>query len=97
LNQNARVVVCGLISEYNDAPAPGPGWFGILTRRLTVQGFILSDRLDRRSDFVRDMGAWYGQGLIHVREDVRKGLEQAVPAFIDMLEGRNLGKTLIEL
>ncbi|MEO8296246.1 MAG: NADP-dependent oxidoreductase [Burkholderiales bacterium] len=97
LNQNGRVVLCGLISEYNDAQGAGPGWFPLLTKRLMVQGFILSDRLERRADFVRDMGAWYQAGRIRMREDLSHGLEQAVPAFIGMLQGRNFGKTLVKL
>lgn len=97
LNMRARVVVCGLISEYNDSHAGGPGWFPILTQRLSVRGFILSDHIDRRAAFERDMSSWYSKGLVTMKEDVRQGLEQVVPSFIDMLEGRNLGKTLVRL
>jgi len=97
LNPRARIVVCGLISEYNGVPQPGPGWFDVLTKRLSLRGFIMSDHLDRRADFERDMGAWYGQGMVRVREDVRHGLEQTPAAFIDMLQGRNLGKTIVQL
>lgn len=92
-----RIVVCGLISEYNDDQQPGPGWFPVLTKRLILHGFILSDHLNRRADFERDMGAWYKQGKIMVREDVSHGLEQTIPAFIGMLQGRNFGKTVIQL
>lgn len=97
LNQGGRVVVCGLISEYNDSRQPGPGWFPILVKRLSVRGFILSDHLQRRSDFLRDMGNWYRSGRIALREDISDGLESAVPAFIGMLQGRNFGKTLVRL
>jgi NADPH-dependent curcumin reductase CurA len=97
LNQRARVVVCGLISEYNGVQAGGPSWFPILFKRLSLTGFILSDHLERRADFVRDMGTWYAEGKVRMKEDVRRGLEQVVPSFIDMLGGANVGKTLVEL
>lgn len=97
MNRDGRIVVCGQISEYNDAPAPGPGWFSILTKRLAIRGFILSDNASRRPDFLRDMGAWFREGKISIREDIHDGLEQAVPAFIDMLQGDNFGKTIIRL
>ena len=97
MNTNGRVVVCGLIAEYNDGPQAGPGWFTILAKRLQLRGFIMSDHLDRRADFVRDMSRWYAQGHIRVREDVSEGLEQTVPAFIGMLQGRNFGKTIVKL
>jgi len=92
-----RVVVCGLISEYNDERKPGPGWMSILNKRLTVRGFITGDHLDIRSNFERDMSAWYRNGKINVLEDVREGLDAVIPAFIDMLSGRSLGKTLVRL
>lgn len=95
--QGGRVVVCGLIAEYNTAAQPGPGWFAILTKRLSVRGFILSDHLDRRADFLRDMGQWYRDGGIVVQEDITEGLESAVPAFIGMLQGKNFGKTVVRL
>lgn len=95
--QNGRVVVCGMISEYNTAAQPGPDWFSILTKRLSVRGFILSDHLARRADFLRDMGHWYRDGAIVVQEDVSEGLESVVPAFIGMLQGKNFGKTIVRL
>jgi NADPH-dependent curcumin reductase CurA len=97
MNRDGRIVVCGQISEYNDTPAPGPGWFSILTKRLSIRGFILSDNASRRPDFLRDMGNWYREGRITVREDIHDGLEQAASAFIDMLQGKNFGKTIISL
>lgn len=97
LNQRARVVVCGLIAEYNGQQASGPSWFPILFKRLSLSGFILSDHLDRRSEFIREMGAWYAAGQVRMKEDVRHGLAAVVPSFIDMLGGANVGKTLISL
>jgi len=97
MNQRGRIVVCGLISEYNDAQQAGPGWFAILSKRLALRGFILSDHLDRRADFQRDMTDWLRAGRIRVHEDVSHGLESTVPAFIRMLTGRNFGKTIVAL
>jgi len=97
MNVRGRIVVCGLIAEYNDAQQPGPGWFPILAKRLELRGFIMSDHLEHRPEFVREMGGWYQEGRIHVREDVSDGIEQTVPAFIGMLQGRNFGKTIVRL
>ena len=97
LNQNGRVAVCGLISEYNDAFGAGPGWFQVLTKRLTVRGFIMSDYRGARARFLEGMGRWYREGAIHVQEDIVDGLAQTVPAFIGMLQGKNFGKTIVRL
>lgn len=97
LSQGGRVVVCGLIAEYNTTRQAGPGWFDILAKRLTLRGFIMSDYLDRRDDFLHEMAGWYRAGEIRVREDVSEGLDSVVPAFIRMLTGGNFGKTVVKL
>ena len=66
----------------------------ILTRRLTLRGFIVGDFAAQAREFARDMGEWVQAGRIRYREDVAEGLENAPDAFIGMLKGRNFGKTL---
>lgn len=97
MKQFGRVVVCGLISEYNGAAAPGPAWMDLLTKRLSVRGFIVVDHLDRFDAFVRDMGAWSRSGAVVAEEHVTDGLESAIGAFIGMLNGQNHGKALVRL
>jgi NADPH-dependent curcumin reductase CurA len=92
-----RIVVCGLISEYNGTFRPGPEWMSVLSKRLSVRGFIMSDHLHRSDAFRADVAQWYRDGKIKVIEHVRDGLGQAVPAFIGMLTGSSLGKTLVRL
>jgi NADPH-dependent curcumin reductase CurA len=98
INQNARIPLCGLISQYNATELPpGPNLVPILVNRALVKGFIISDHLDRLGDFLRDMGQWYGAGKVRVREDVVAGLERAPEAFIGLLRGRNFGKLLVKV
>ena len=67
----------------------------VLVKRLRIQGFIVSDFAAQRDDFLRDMGGWVASGQVKYREDVVEGIDNAVPAFIGLLEGRNFGKLLI--
>lgn len=97
MNQGGRIVVCGLIAEYNDNRQGGPGWFPILSKRLTIQGFIMSDHLHRQQAFLQDMGQWIRDGHIQVQEDVSEGLESVVPAFIRLLAGKKFGKSIVRL
>ena len=98
LNPFARIPLCGLISMYNaTAPAPGPSWRALLTNRVLVKGFIVSDHLDRMPAFLADVGAWVRDGRIKYREDVVDGLEAAPRALIGLLRGENFGKLLVRV
>ncbi|HLJ60925.1 MAG TPA: NADP-dependent oxidoreductase [bacterium] len=98
LNDFARVPVCGLIAQYNDAvPQPGPNFSSVLSKRLTVRGFIVSDHAERIGGFLRDVSAWVRDGRVKYREDIVEGLERAPDAFIGLLQGRNFGKLVVRV
>jgi NADPH-dependent curcumin reductase CurA len=98
INVNARIPLCGLISEYNALEPPaGPNLRPVLVNRATIKGFIISDHLDRLPDFLRDCSEWVRQGRLRYREDVVDGLAGAPAAFIGLLQGRNFGKLLVRV
>jgi len=102
-NPFARVPVCGLISQYSATGLPpGPNRLpvlmrAVLTKRLTIRGFIVSDFAAKQSEFLRDVSAWLKEGRIKYREDVVDGLERAPAAFIGLLKGENFGKMLVRV
>ncbi len=98
VNVRARIPLCGLIAQYNaTGSVSGPDWRPLLTSRVLVQGFIVSDHQDRMGDFLADCGRWYREGRLKYREDVVQGLEAAPRAFIGLLRGENFGKLLVQL
>ena len=103
LNTFARVPVCGLIAQYSMTELPaGPNrvpqlFRAVLTKRLTIRGFIVTDFAAHFGDFIRDMPQWVKEGRIKYREDVADGLENAPAAFMGMLKGRNFGKQLVRI
>jgi NADPH-dependent curcumin reductase CurA len=100
LNVHGRVALCGAISGYNAvAPTPGPSDLSLLAirKRLSLQGFLVSDHLDLIPEMHATVGDWLRSGRLHIRETITDGLETAVPAFIGMLHGENTGKTIIRL
>lgn len=104
LNTFARVPVCGLAATYNGAAEPSPagaldGFMGqVLTKSLLLRGFIQQEFVDSlQADFLRDMTAWVREGQVRYLEDVTKGFEHTPEAFIGMLEGRNFGKTIVQV
>jgi hypothetical protein len=64
----------------------------IMTRSVTVRGFIWRKFADQRDVFLDDVSRWIAEGRVRHREDVVEGIEQAPEAFIGMLQGRNFGK-----
>jgi len=97
LRTRGRVVACGSISRYNDAePSPGPrNMFMVVTKRLRLQGYIISDHGDRFGDFARQAREWVGDGRLRYRETIVEGIENAPSAFLGLLRGENVGKMLV--
>jgi NADPH-dependent curcumin reductase CurA len=101
LNQYARMPVCGLVSGYNateEAP-PLPGAFlrTVLSKSLTIRGFIVSEFRDQLDQFLAEVGAGIRDGSIRYREDVVQGFENTPAAFAGMLRGDNFGKLVIQV
>ncbi len=94
-----RVVACGAISRYSDAePEPGPrNLFMLFTKRLTVQGFIVSDHYDRFDEFLAEVGPLVRDGRLRYHETIVDGIEQAPAAFLGLLRGANIGKMLVKV
>jgi len=102
LNAFARMPVCGLIAQYNDTAPTAPKWAGammrnVLTKRLNIRGFIVSDFAARHGDFLRDMSQWVREGKVKHREFVTEGLDSAPAAFMGLLKGANFGKQLVRV
>lgn len=103
LNTFARVPVCGLIAQYNATSLPaGPDHMpllmrNILTKRIRMQGYIISDYNARIGEFLRDMPGWVASGQVKAKEDVVEGLERAPEAFLGLLQGQNFGKLVIKV
>ena len=98
LNDFGRVVMCGMIAEYNDRePRPGPNLGAVVRKRLKIQGFIVSDQRHRQAEFRAMAAPLVKSGQLKYREDIVDGLDHAPEAFIGLLQGRNFGKLLVRL
>ncbi len=96
----ARIAVCGAISQYNDvAASPGPDNLGplVISKRLMLRGFIVTDHPERVPDFRAEVGQWLADGKIHAEETVVDGLESAPNAFLGLLRGENTGKMIVRI
>ena len=98
MNAFSRIAVCGLISQYNATEPYGVKAIqSILTNRIKVQGFIVSDRMELWAKALPELAGWVAAGRIKYRETVTDGLENAPKAFVGLLKGENFGKQLVRI
>src|SRR5208283_1756066 len=99
LKLHGRVAMSGAIAHYNATePLPGPTNIGlVITKRLTLRGFIVSDHSRRMPDMIADVSAWLRDGKLSHAETVVDGLDHAPDAFINLLRGANTGKMIVRL
>ncbi len=100
MNLHGRIACCGAVSQY-DGPAPAHGPRGvpglIVTKRLTLRGFVVMDFDDQREAALSQLADWVASGQIVVREDVIDGLENLPAALIGLLAGDNIGKRMVRV
>ncbi|MDD3763514.1 MAG: NADP-dependent oxidoreductase [Nevskiales bacterium] len=94
-----RVVICGLISTYNaSGPVPGPYMFrNVIMRRLTIQGFVILDYMERYPELQLKLAGWMQEGRLKYRLHVVDGLENAVGALKLLYSGGNQGKLMVKI
>ena len=97
MNAFGRIALCGMIAGYDGKPMPMTYPALILTNRLKVQGFIVSEHMDIWPEALKELGMLVGTGKLRPRESVAQGLEAAPEAFLGLLKGKNFGKQLVKL
>jgi NADPH-dependent curcumin reductase CurA len=99
MREHGRIIACGAISRYNDeAPLPGPrNLFLMVTRRLTMKGFIVLDWARETPAFLQEVAPLVASGQVKSKETVVDGLASAPQAFLDLLRGGNVGKMVVRL
>lgn len=95
---NARVILCGLMADYNSptrtaGPLPGP----IIGARATIYGLVVYDFETRRDEFIQACLPYIADGRLAMREDIAQGIEQAPEAFCRLMRGENNGKAIVDV
>jgi NADPH-dependent curcumin reductase CurA len=97
MNDFGRIALCGMISGYDGTPIPLQYPQLILTSRLRLEGFIVSDHMEVWPDALAELGRLLAEGRLKYRETIAEGLEAAPEAFLGLLKGKNFGKQLVRL
>ena len=69
----------------------------VLTWRLRIQGFIVSEFPNQKLEAMQSLEKWYLEGKLKYKEDIVEGLDNMVEAFQGLLRGDNFGKLLIKV
>ena len=99
INRNARIIICGAISQYNNtAPVKGPSnYLSLLVNRARMQGMVVFDYADRYGVAVKDIAQWMKEGKFISREDVVPGIETFPDALNKLFSGENMGKLVLKV
>ncbi len=97
MNPFGRIALCGLISGYDGNPMPIHNLHAVLSMRLLMQGFIVSEHMEFWPQGLTELGQLVAEGKLKYRETVSDGLASAPEAFMGLLRGKNFGKQLVKL
>jgi hypothetical protein len=98
LRARGRIVACGWMSRYAEVEPQAPrNLFMVVTKRLRMEGFLISDHLDRFPEFLGQAEQWVREGRLRFRETVIDGIENAPKAFLGLLRGESIGKLIVKV
>ncbi|RYX95855.1 MAG: NADP-dependent oxidoreductase [Comamonadaceae bacterium] len=97
LNDFASIALCGAIAGYDGKPIPLAEPRLILTSRLKIQGFIVSEHQDVWPGALKELAGLAASGKLKPRESIAEGIDATPEAFLGLLKGKNLGKQLVKL
>ncbi len=99
INKYARLPVCGAISLYNTTEVSvGPRIQPILlTKSATMRGFIVGDFIDKFPKATKQLSTWLNEGKLIYTETIADGFENIPKAFIDLFDGKNIGKMIVKI
>jgi len=98
LAMHARIVICGAISQYNEAKMKGPSnYMSLLVNRASMTGMVVFDYANRYAEAAREMAGWMATGQLKSREDVVVGLETFPETLLKLFRGENTGKLVLKV
>ncbi|WP_353933122.1 hypothetical protein WJM97_06955 [Okeanomitos corallinicola TIOX110] len=99
VNLNARIPLCGLIYTYNaQEPVTGPYNFSqILMQRVLLQGFIITDYVQKFDLAFKDISAWIQERKIKYHQEIVTGLENSPTAILKLFDGDKIGKLIVQV
>ena len=99
INLNARIVICGAISNYasTDMPVGPRNLSSLIVNRARMEGFLVLDYLDKADEARQELSRWLMDGKIKHREDIQEGIENCPNTLNRLFTGQNIGKQILKI
>ena len=99
INLNARIVICGAISNYasTDMPVGPRNLSSLIVNRARMEGFLVLDYLDKADEARQELSKWLMDGKIKHREDIQEGIENCPNTLNRLFTGQNIGKQILKI
>ncbi|UUZ92102.1 hypothetical protein LJK87_42845 [Paenibacillus sp. P25] len=97
MNPFGRIVLCGAMVSPEGTLDSVSNLTLAIGKRLSLQGFVVTDHLDRGPAFNAEFSGWSREGTIKYTETVIDGLERAPQAFVELLAGKYMGKVVVRI
>ena len=97
LNEYSRVILCGLISEYNTEPKGARNLWQTIVKQTTVIGFLIRDYAPRFAEGGAEVAGWIADGKVKFDEHIESGIENSYEVFMKLFSGQNTGKLILDV
>ncbi|WLE63493.1 NADP-dependent oxidoreductase [Burkholderia plantarii] len=91
-----RVALCGVISNYNNGGRASDDFGVLISKRLTMRGFLILDYRKNR-EAVQQLAGWLRDGRLKAEETVAEGLENAPEVLNRLFDGSHRGKLVLRV
>ncbi|MDB4180325.1 NADP-dependent oxidoreductase [Flavobacteriaceae bacterium] len=99
LRMNARIVICGAISQYNNTSrTKGPSnYLSLLVNRATMKGMVVFDYKNDYPMAINQISEWFNQGKLKSNESIFEGIDNFYETFLKLFNGNKRGKLILKL
>jgi NADPH-dependent curcumin reductase CurA len=98
INLNARIVICGAISQYNATEMKGPkNYLSLLVNRARMEGIVVFDNARHYKDAATEMAGWMQEGKLRSKNDIVEGIETFPETLMKLFTGDKLGKLVLKV
>ena len=99
LRRNARIVLCGAISQYNNKDSiKGPkNYLSLLVNRASIKGMVVFDYAPKYDKAIDQISEWIQEGKILINEDIYEGIDNFRSVFLKLFNGNKMGKLILNV